>query len=140
LAGWPISPLDFFDRLLPAVPRKVDQSINPGWTFGNLISVTEQNSRAPDTERNIVAAESYGRQLGRIMDAVAELIGELPESRQKSPAFAELLDLRSKINKIKVASAARRLDRFAADLDELRKVNKAEYKRLAQELRAILDR
>ncbi len=140
LTGWPMTPLDFLDRLLPAAPKTLTQPINPGWTFGNLISVTEQNSSAPDTERNIVAAQSYGRQLGRVIDAVAELIAELPQSKQESSAFTQLVDLRDKINKIKAASAAHRLDRFAADLDVLRKTNKAEYRRVAKELRAILDR
>lgn len=140
LTGWPMSPLDFFERLLPAAPRSLDQPINPGWTFGNLISVTEQNSSAPDTERNIVAVHSYGRQLGRLIDAVTALIEDLPEAEQQSPAFKQLADLQEEIAKIKSQSAGRRLDRFAADLEELRKSNKAEYQRVASELRGILDR
>ncbi len=140
LTGWPMSPLDFFERLLPTAPRSLNQPINPGWTFGNLISVTEQNSSAPDTERNIVAVHSYGRQLGRLMDAVAVLIEDLPEAKQQSPAFRQLADLQEEIAKIKSRSAAHRLDLFAADLEELRKTNKAEYQRVAKELRVILDR
>ena len=136
--NWPMSPLDFFDRLLPVAPNKLDQQINPGWTFGNLISVTEQNSSAPDTEREIVAVQSYGRQLGRVIDAVTALIADLPESRQRSPAFAQLVDLRDKIDAIKAGSAARRLDRFAADLVELRKTDQAEYRRVVEKLQTIL--
>jgi hypothetical protein len=139
-AGWPMSPLDFLNRLMPAAPRVFEQPINPGWTFGNLISVTEQNSSDPATELNIVASHSYGRQLGRVIDAVAELIGGLPQSAQQSPAFAQLIDLRDKINEIKAVSATRRLDRLAADLDELKKTNAAEYQRVAEKLRTILDR
>ena len=89
--GWPLWPFGLLDRNAPAPSLRVDQPINPGWTFGNLISVTEQNSTSPDTERDIVAAHSYGRQLGRLMDAVAGLIAELPEASRQAPAFQELL-------------------------------------------------
>ena len=139
-SNWLMSPIDFFERLLQVAPNKLDQQINPGWTFGNLISVTEQNSSAPDTERNIVAVHSYGRQLGRVLDAVAALIEDLPEAKQQSPAFKKLADLQEEIAKIKSRSAARRLDRLAADLEELRKTDIAEYQRVAKEVRVILDR
>jgi hypothetical protein len=116
----------------------VDQPINPGWTFGNVISIDEHNSSAPDTERNIVAAESYGRQLGRIMDAVAELIAARPFSAQKSPALIEFIALRDKIDKIKTQSAANRLDRIAADLATVKNGDVSEYQRLAKKLRNAL--
>ena len=135
-----MSPIDFFERLLQVAPNKLDQQINPGWTFGNLISVTEQNSSSPDTERNIVAAHSYGRQLGRVIDAVAQLIADLPESKRQDSAFAQFADLRNEIETIKSSSAAHRLGRFAADLAELRKIDEPEYQRVAKELRTILDR
>ncbi len=136
--GWPLWPFGLLDRNAPAPSLRFDQPINPGWTFGNLISVTEQNSKAPDTERDIVAAHSYGRQLGRLMDAVAGLIAELPETSRQAPAFDELLTLRDKIDKIKSRAAARRLDRFAADLAELKSSDAAEYRRVAAELQATL--
>src|SRR4051794_15305616 len=113
--GWPLWPFGLLDPRTPAAAIGFDQPINPGWTFGNLISVTEQNSSSPDTERNIVAAHSYGRQLGRLMDAVAELIAELPEAEQHRPAFRQLATLRDGIDTIKAKSATRRLDRLAAD-------------------------
>src|SRR5262249_42009991 len=79
------NPLDVF-----TAPRNLVQPILPGWVFGNMINVTEKNSSAPDTEREIVAAHSYGRQLGRVMDAVATLIAELPRAKQDATAFALL--------------------------------------------------
>ncbi len=103
-----------------------------------MISVTEQNSSSPDTERDVVAAESYGRQLGRVMDALAELVSELPQSTQQKPAIKDLIALRDKIEKIKSKSAARRLDRVAADLAELRTKDASEYRRVVQELRDAL--
>ena len=138
--GWPLWPFAMLDRLPSVAPRTLDQQINPGWTFGNLISVTEQNSSAPDTEREIVAAQSYGRQLGRVIDAVTALIDELPQAKRQDQAFRQLAELRDQIAKIKSRSAARRLDRFAADLEELRTTNAAEYQRVAKQVRVILDR
>src|SRR5918993_3209381 len=49
-------------------PSQLSQPINPGWSFGNLI-VNESNSSAPSTELAIVAEESYGRQMGKLLDA-----------------------------------------------------------------------
>jgi len=137
--GWPFW-FPNIERPPALAPNKLDQQINPGWTFGNLISVTEQNSSSPDTERAIVAVHSYGRQLGRIIDALAALIDELPESQRQDAAFVQFADLRNEIEKIKSRAASRRLDHFAADLAELRKTDKPEYQRVAKELRAILDR
>jgi hypothetical protein len=137
-SAWPFWPSWILDR--PAATSSVDltQPINPGWTFGNVISVTEQNSSSPDTERDIVAAESYGRQLGRVMDALTELVSELPQSTQQKPAIKDLVALHDKIEKIKSKSAARRLDRVAADLAELRTKDVSEYRRVVQELRSAL--
>ena len=103
-----------------------------------MISVTEQYSSSPDTERDIVSAESYGRQLGRVMDALAELVNELPQSTQKKPVFKDLIALSDKIEKIKCQSATRRLDRIAADLAVLRTGDVSEYRRVVQELRDAL--
>ncbi len=136
--GWPFWFANI-ERAPALVPNTLDQPINPGWTFGNLISVTEQNSSSPDTERAIVAVHSYGRQLGRVIDALAALIDELPESQRQDKAFTQFADLRNEIAKIKSHAAARRLDHFAADLAELRKTDEPEYKRVVGELRAILD-
>jgi hypothetical protein len=113
------------------------QPINPGWTFGNL-TVNEQNSSAPDTERDIVAVDSYGRQLGHIIDALAVLIKERSDYTRE-PAFEELIKMRDKIEKIKVTAAARRLDRIATDLAELRnKGDRSEYQRVVEKLREAL--
>jgi hypothetical protein len=136
--GWPLWPFAVLDRAPALAPKSLDQPINPGWTFGNLISVTEVNSSAPDTERNIVAVHSYGRQLGRVIDAVAALIDDLPAAKQRDPAFKQLEKLQDEITKIKSRSAARRLDRFTADLAELQKTDKVEFRRVADKLRAAL--
>jgi hypothetical protein len=137
-SAWPFWPSWILGS--PAATQSVDlsQPINPGWTFGNVISVTEQNSSSPDTERDIVAAESYGRQLGRVMDALIELVSELPQSTQQKPAIKDLVALSDKIEKIKSKSAARRLGRVAADLAELSTKDVSEYRRVVQELQTAL--
>jgi hypothetical protein len=137
-SAWPFWPSWVLGS--PAATSSVDltQPINPGWTFGNVISVTEQNSSSPDTERDIVAAESYGRQIGRVMDALTELVSELPQSTQQKPVFKDLIALSDKIEKIKRQSATRRLDRIAADLAVLRTGDVSEYRRVVQELRVAL--
>jgi hypothetical protein len=90
---WPAWP---FPPSAPAAADELVQPINPGWTFGNLVSVTEQNSSSPDTERDIVAVESYGSQLGRVIDALAELIIEQPQATQNKPALRALIACETK--------------------------------------------
>jgi hypothetical protein len=128
------NPLDFF-----AAPRNFVQPILPGW-FGSVINVTEQNSSAPDTEREIVAAQSYGRQLGRVLDALAVLIADLPQEKQGATAFKEFAKIRREIDDIKAQAAARRLDHIAADLATLKETKPEEYERLAATLRKALER
>jgi hypothetical protein len=127
------NPLDVF-----APPQNLVQPILPGWVFGSMINVTEQNSGAPDTERDIVAAHSYGRQLGRVIDAVAALIAELPKADRGAKPFEELVKLRQDIEDIKLQAAARRLDRVASDLATLKEAKPDEYERLAGRLRDAL--
>ena len=127
------NPLDFF-----AAPRNFAQPILPGW-FGIVTNITEQNSSAPDTEREIVAAQSYGRQLGRVLDALAVVIADLPKEQQDAPAFEEFAKLRREIDDIKAQAAARHLDRIAADLATLKATKPEEYERLAATLRKALE-
>src|SRR5512145_2677242 len=62
--GWPWRSFAQPVAAPSVAPDSLTQPILPGWTFGNVITVTERNSSAPETERAIVAEESYGRQLG----------------------------------------------------------------------------
>jgi hypothetical protein len=121
----------------PATPG-LEQSILPGWVFGD-VTITEQNSSAPDTERAIVSAQSYGRQRGRITDALTLLIARLPETDQHAKAFEAFARTREEVNDIKTQAASRRLDRVAADLATLRETKPEEYKRLTAKLRAALN-
>jgi hypothetical protein len=116
------------------------QPINPGWTFGNL-TISEQNSSAPDTERDVIAVESYGRQLGHVIDALTVLVKNQPDW-QSNGAIKEFMDMRDRIERIKTQAAARRLDRIAEDLGELAESDRAEdkrdFRRLLNKLRGAL--
>src|SRR5215210_1170331 len=94
-------------------PQPLTQPILPGWSFGN-ITVNEQNSRSPQTERAIVEEHSYGRQLGRITDALVALIDERPQERPRNKVFDDLLALRASIEAIKARGAEGRLERLEA--------------------------
>jgi hypothetical protein len=61
-----------FTNWFPWLPASVDERFNNGWTFGNVY-VTQTNSASPAAERDIVGRFSYGRQLGRLTDAVVAL-------------------------------------------------------------------
>ena len=128
------NPLDVF-----APPRNLVQPILPGWVFGSVTNITEQNSSDPDTELEIVAAQSYGRQLGRVMDALAVLIADLPKAKQDARAFQELTKIRREIDDIKAQAATRRLDRIAADLATLKETKPEDYERIAATFRKALD-
>jgi len=127
------NPLDIF-----AAPHNLVQPILPGWMFGAVVNVTEQNSSAPDTEREIVAKQSYGRQLGRIIDALVVLIEQQEKEGRKSQAFDGLLELARSISAIKTRAAARRLDRVIDDLATLKEKEPKEFHRVAETLRNVL--
>lgn len=116
-------------------PQTLTQSILPNWS---LISVSEANSSAPETERRIVAQDSYGRQIGRMMDAVEVLIAERPPGAPHVPAFADLAELKARIDAVKREGATERLDRVRQDLATLKADNRPEYDRQVAALRALI--
>jgi len=132
---WQIMAEMMGNRYGAATPGSLSQPILPGWTFGNQITVTEQNSSAPETEREIVAAQSYGRQLGRVIDALAVLIEERPKGAKHEEALARLGELEKEIRDIKSKSAARRIERLKSDLALLKKEKPDEYRRFVAELK-----
>jgi hypothetical protein len=119
-----------------AAPQNLTQPILPGWVVGNSITVNETNSSSPEAEREIVAAESYGRQLGRVIDALAVLIGERPAGLPHKEALDNLIELRKKVAGIKVKVEASRGRRIVADLASLKRHSPDEYKRVLAELKA----
>ena len=120
--------------LAPLAPPSVSQPILPGWTFGNVITVTENNSRSPQTEQAIVAEHSYGRQLGRVTEALAALIEERPQGLPGKKSFDELLELRDSIDSIKLRAAQSRLERLESDLARLKAESPQDYRRIVSAL------
>jgi hypothetical protein len=120
-------------------PQALDQPILPGWTFANSINVTEANSSSPETEREIVAAHSYGQQLGRIMDVLDELVRKQPAGSLSAQHVREFDELRNDIETIKARQAAKRVEQMITDLAAVKRRDPDEYQRLATELRKVLE-
>lgn len=93
-------------------PQLLNQPILPGSTFGNVITVTDRNSSSPDMERDIVAKESYGRQLGRVIDALEVLIQKRPKKAPKSATLDDLLESQPEAQRdqVTVLSISRQAD------------------------------
>lgn len=117
-------------------PQELSQPINPGWTFGNVI-VNQRNSSAPETEQAILAEESYGRQIGKLLEAVHALIKEKPGS-DGNRAFQDIETLRNKVERLKCEAAATRIDQLRRDLELLKATDKAAFETKVEALRSLL--
>lgn len=100
-------------------PQQLEQPINPGWSFGNIVSVTNVNSTAPDVERAITAQHSYGRQIGRMTEALAALIEVMP-AKSKDKRIQEFLQIARDVEAIKRRAELPRVERLRAELEEVR--------------------
>ena len=116
-------------------PQNLLQPILPGWTF----NINSNNSSAPQTEAEVVQRHSYGRQIGRIADALAALVAAAPAKVQQDEKVADFVALQKDIARIKCEAAERRVQRLAADLDLLKKADPAAFARLRQALLRTLD-
>ena len=121
-------------QALALAPHNLTQPINPGWTFGNLIQVTERNSSAPDTEAQIVGRHSYGRQIGRVMDAVALLLERADASTRDDARAEDFAALQRDVLAIKREQSAARLLRLRDELVSLRR----DHPEAWRELQALL--
>ena len=138
LAWWSELWRETYSRTAPLpslAPQALSQPILPGWLFANSINVTEENSSSPETERKIVAEYSYGRQLGRIVDVLGELIDRWPGGAPDVPSVQRFAELRDDIERIKTGSIVRAI----SELAEMKQRNPDEYARLAPKLREILE-
>jgi hypothetical protein len=101
-----------------AAPRNLEQSILP-WTFAGIV-VNETNSTDPVAERAILSRESYGRQLGRISDALVVLISQLPDDEKSKEPIADFLNLKARIDGIKHELESAHADRILEKLKRLK--------------------
>jgi len=114
-------------------PQWLSQPINPGWTFGNVIQVTNQNSSAPEVEKEVVSQHSYGRQIGRMMDAVVALAEATPAAG-KDPRVKALIALAAEIERIKVEAKERRSTEL---LEELRALKRCDPRAWSDLVKAV---
>ena len=138
--GFPLSLMDpaSWLRSWPAVPQVapsyLDQPILPGWTF----NINSNNSSSPQTEASVVAKHSYGRQLGRMEDALELLIEERFGEAPKDKRLADFLAMKHDIDEVKRDAAAARLEQIPRDLALLKAQDKAQYARLRDGLMEAL--
>ena len=138
--SWPWRVAGAGTSSFPSVaPQALDQPILPGWLFANSINVTEANSSSPETEREIVAAHSYGQQLGRIIDVLDELIRKQPAGSLGARPVRDFDELRNDIEATKARQAAKRAEQLIADLAVVKRRDPDQYQRLATELRKALE-
>jgi hypothetical protein len=139
----PLTMMAWAKPFLSFAPQALSQSILPGWIFAGAVNVTEENSAAPATERQVLTEYSYGRQLGRIMDVLHDLIiKDWPDGKPRPDSVAEFGKLWDDVQKIKNRPAAGRVQRVEQairDLRELRRSDAPAFERLAGELRELLN-
>lgn len=139
--GWPwtgIDPAAWMRSWWTAfglAPQNLTQPILPGWT----ITINGINSSAPQTEVDVVQRHSYGRQLGRIADALQALIEERGQGAPDDDRFREFMEMKREIDEIKLDAAATPIDRLEADLVALKAARPTEYRRLRDALQRVLD-
>ena len=109
-----------------------NEPILPGWT----INIDSNNSSSPGTERDVLRMASYGKQIGRISDAVEKLIARDPDDKQV--AYVQFDEMKAKVDAVKKQALTRRADQMAADLLLLKTTDKAEFARVKAALLKVL--
>lgn len=131
----PTSWLKQWSAAMQLAPNTLVQPILPGWT----LNVNAFNSSAPQTEAEVVSKHSYGRQLGRIGEALAILI-DARDPKGADERFADFRSMNAEIAEIKAGNATARINRLLADLDLLKVLRPEEHARLKDELKKRLPR
>jgi hypothetical protein len=126
----PASWLKQWSAAMQLAPNTLVQPILPGWT----LNVNAFNSSAPQTEAEIVGQHSYGRQLGRISDAL-ELLVQARDPKAVDDRFDDFRAMKAEIDAIKAGNAEARVTRLLADLDLLKVLDPAAHARLKDELK-----
>jgi len=129
----PASWLKQWSAAMQLAPNTLVQPILPGWT----LNVNAFNSSAPQTEANVLARHSYGRQLGRISDAL-ELLVQARDPKAADDRFDDFRAMKAEIDEIKAGNAQARVERLLADLDLLKVLDPAAHARLKDELKKRL--
>lgn len=108
----------------------VQQPILPDWTLAGVV-INETNSSDPAMERAIVSRQSYGKQIGRTIDALAALIEETKLVDKLQPPFEEFFALKKEIDDVK---ADTRFEQTLTDLKMLKKTDEEKFKQCLSRL------
>ena len=103
-----------------------NQPILPGWS---IFAVNETNSSDPATEQRVLAGNSYGRQIGRMMDVVEELVKRDPEVAETEAGKA-FEALRVQVQTAKDDARTDRLNKLMTDLRALKQDDPKAFKAL----------
>ena len=131
----PTSWLKQWSAAMKLAPNTLVQPILPGWT----LNVNAFNSSAPQTEAEVVSKHSYGRQLGRISDAL-EVLVQARDPKGSDDRFDDFRAMKAEIDAIKAGNAEARVARLLADLDLLKVLDPDAHARLKDELKKRLPR
>jgi hypothetical protein len=118
-------------------PQQLAQPINPGWSFGNLI-VNTSNSSAPEVEQEVLSHHSYGRQIGRLTDAVqalADALAKADPALNEDRRLRDFRELAADVQRIKAQGAQERLQRLRMELQALKRSDPQAWKQLIGSLR-----
>lgn len=129
----PTSWLKQWSAAMQLAPNTLVQPILPGWT----LNVNAFNSSAPQTEADVLQKHSYGRQLGRISDAL-ELLVQARDPKAADERFDDFRSMKAEIDAIKAGNAEARVARLLADLDLLKVLKPEAHARLKDELKKRL--
>lgn len=135
---WPGAAVDWlrtWQQVWQLAPTQLEQPILPGWTF----NINSGNSSSPQTEAEVLARHSYGRQLGRMADALAALVQERHGAQPAAACYAGFLQMKAEIDRVKLDAAAARVQRLQEDLRALQAADRSAFERLRAELRTLLD-
>jgi hypothetical protein len=103
------------------------------------VVINYDNSSSPETEREIVSANSYGRQIGRLIDALCVLINKQENTPEGAKTLADLVALHAEIQSIKLKTAERKIERLRGDLETIKKKNPKDYDKMITALKQLLD-
>ena len=115
-------------------PDNLVQPILPGWTF----NINSANSTSPQTEAEVVARHSYGRQIGRMADALELVLVERYGKASEDKRVADFLNMKREIDQVKQDAAAARIEQITKDLAFLKTRGEGQYARLRDALREAL--
>ncbi|TGP40585.1 hypothetical protein EN871_27910 [bacterium M00.F.Ca.ET.228.01.1.1] len=132
---WWVSYLRALGGAWSRLDTSFQQPILPGWSFAGVV-VNENNSSDPAMEHVIASRQSYGKQIGRMMDVVAEL-SKLSSVDRNAPPFKEFFEVVGDIEKIKREAADARFEKTLLDLEALKKGDQKKFEQCLRRVAAL---